>query len=412
MTSLSQKIIKPKLGLLELAKHLGNVSQACKTLGYSRDTFYRYKELYEQGGEEALHEISRKKPIEKNRVPAYIEDAVLDIALSNPALGQHRVSNELKNKGIIISGGGVRSIWMRNNLETFKKRLKNLEKHSAAEGILLTEDQLKCLEKAKHEREAHGEIETEHPGYLIAQDTYFVGNMKGVGKIYQQTVIDTYSRTAFANLYTEKTAITAAHMLNECVLPWFAEQGVSVLRILTDRGSEYCGKVENHAYQLYLAVEDIDHSRTKAYSPQTNGIVERFHKTMKNEFYDVAFRKKLYRSLAELQDDVNKWLAEYNEFRPHSGKYCYGKTPTQTFIEAKQIALEKQLDNLYNKESKILQPDNFNKGTEKNLQESYSEAKENFASIAFSRMPAQDENNKGKTRVRAQIDVDLSDNKM
>ncbi len=153
MTSLSQKIIKPKLGLLELAKHLGNVSQACKTMGYSRDTFYRYKELYEQGGEEALYEISRKKPIEKNRVPAYIEDAVLDIALSNPALGQHRVSNELKNKGIIISGGGVRSIWMRNNLETFKKRLKNLEKHSAEEGILLTEDQLKCLEKAKHERE-------------------------------------------------------------------------------------------------------------------------------------------------------------------------------------------------------------------------------------------------------------------
>lgn len=386
MTSLSQKIIKPKLGLLELAKHLGNVSQACKTMGYSRDTFYRYKELYEQGGEEALYEISRKKPIEKNRVPAYIEDAVLDIALSNPALGQHRVSNELKNKGIIISGGGVRSIWMRNNLETFKKRLKNLEKHSAEEGILLTEDQLKCLEKAKHEREAHGEIETEHPGYLIAQDTYFVGNMKGVGKIYQQTVIDTYSRTAFASLYTEKTAITAAHMLNECVLPWFEEQEVAVLRVLTDRGSEYCGKVEHHAYQLYLAVEDIDHSKTKAYSPQTNGIVERFHKTMKNEFYDVAFRKKLYRSLEELQDDVNKWLSEYNELRPHSGKYCYGKTPMQTFIDSKQMTLEKQLDYLYNEE--------------------------NFASIDFCRMPAQNANNQVKTSVRSQNDVDLSDNNM
>ena len=98
LTSLSQKIIKPKLAILELAKHLGNVSQACKTMGYSRDTFYRYKELYESGGEEALHEINRRKPIEKNRVPAYIEDAVLSLAIKNPALGQHRVSNTLKQQ--------------------------------------------------------------------------------------------------------------------------------------------------------------------------------------------------------------------------------------------------------------------------------------------------------------------------
>ena len=166
MSSISEKILKPKLGLLELAKHLGNVSQACKTMGYSRDTFYRYKELYEQGGEEALHEISRKKPIEKNRVPAYIEDAVVTTATDNPALGQKRVSLELQQKGIIISPGGVRSIWLRHGLETFKKRLKALEKKSAEEGILLTEEQLRCLEKAKLEKQAHGEIETEHPGYL------------------------------------------------------------------------------------------------------------------------------------------------------------------------------------------------------------------------------------------------------
>lgn len=350
MTSLSQKIIKPKLGVLELAKQLGNVSQACRAMGYSRDTFYRYKELYESGGEAALEEVSRKKPIEKNRVPAHIEDAVLRIAIDNPALGQHRVSNELAQKGIIISGGGVRSIWLRNGLETFKKRLKALEKHSAKEGILLTEDQLKCLEKAKNEKEAYGEIETEHAGYLISQDTYFVGIMKGVGRIYQQTVVDTYSRVAFAKLYTEKTAITAAHMLNDSVIPWFNEQEVPVLRVLTDRGTEFCGKVENHAYQLYLAVEDIDHSRTKAYSPQTNGIVERFHKTMKNEFYDVAFRKKIYRDIAELQADVNLWLKEYNELRPHSGKHCYGKTPMQTFLSSAPEAKKKQLDKLHEEE--------------------------------------------------------------
>lgn len=360
MTSLSQKIIKPKLGLLELAKQLGNVSQACQVLGYSRDTFYRYKELYDNGGDEALIEISRKKPIEKNRVPDYIEDAVVALAVENPALGQHRASNELQQRGMIVSGSGVRSIWLRNSLETFKKRLKALEKKSAEEGILLTEEQLKCLEKAKHEKEAHGEIETAHPGYLGSQDTYFVGTMKGVGRIYQQTFIDTYSRVAFAKLYTEKTAITAAHALNEIVLPWFNEQQVPLLRILTDRGTEYCGKVDSHAYQLYLAVENIDHSRTKARSPQTNGICERLHRTMKQEFYDLTFRKKVYQSLDELQQDVDAWLKSYNELRPHSGPRCDGKTPMQTFLEAKPLAQEKQLDNLYEVRENMTSPADVN----------------------------------------------------
>jgi len=221
MSSVSEKIIKPKLGLLELAKTLGNVSSACQILGYSRDSFYRFKTLYENGGEEALQEISRKKPNEKNRVPAHVEQAVIDLAFENPALGQGRAANELNRRGVIVSSSGVRSIWLRNDLESFKKRLKALEAKSAQDGILLTEEQLQAIEKAKLAKEAHGEIETEHPGYLGSQDTYFVGTMKGVGRIYQQTFVDTYSRIAFAKLYTEKTAITAAHMLNETVLPWF-----------------------------------------------------------------------------------------------------------------------------------------------------------------------------------------------
>jgi len=343
MTSLNEKIIKPKLSLLELAKQLGNVSKACKIMGYSRDTFYRFKELYETGGEEALVEISRKKPIEKNRVADYIEQAIIELAIENPALGQKRASNELHRRGVLVSSSGVRSVWLRNDLETFKKRLKALEAKSAQDGILLTEAQLKCLEKAKLEKEARGEIETEHPGYLGSQDTYFVGTMKGVGRIYQQTFVDTYSRIAFAKLYVEKTAITAAHMLNEVVLPWFTEQSLPLLRVLTDRGTEYCGRIDEHAYQLFLAVENIDHSKTKARSPQTNGICERFHKTMKHEFYDVAFRKKLYHSIEELQADVDKWLREYNELRPHSGSRCYGKTPWQTFQDSKKLAVESQI---------------------------------------------------------------------
>lgn len=343
MTNIEQKIIKPKLGVLELAKQLGSVSQACKTMGYSRDSFYRFKKLYENGGEEALREICKRKPIIKNRVPEHVERAVIALAIENPALGQLRASQALLQQGIIVSSGGVRSIWLRNDLETLKKRLKALEARSAQEGILLTEEQIAALEKMKSQKEAHGEIETHHPGYLGAQDTYFVGTMKGVGRIYQQTFIDTYSRVALAKLYTEKTAITAADMLNDKVIPFFDEQSIDLLRVLTDRGTEYCGKVENHSYQLYLAMEDIDHSKTKANHPQTNGICERFHRTMKQEFYDIAFRKKIYASLEELQIDVDHWIAKYNETRPHSGKYCYGKTPMQTFRETKHLATEKTI---------------------------------------------------------------------
>lgn len=346
-TAQNQKVIKNKLGLLKFAETLGNISQACRVMGYSRDSFYRFKELYETGNEAALLDMSRRKPCPKNRVDQHVEEAVIKFALEKPAYGQVRVSNELRKQAISVSPGGVRSIWLRNDLETFKKRLKALEAKVAQEGIILTEEQVKAFEKAKEEKQAHGEIETEHPGYLLGQDTYYVGTIKGVGRIYQQTVIDTYTKVAFAKLYDRKNAIVAAEVLNDMVLPWFDEQEIPVLRILTDRGTEYCGKIETHEYQLFLAIEDIDHTRTKVKSPQTNGICERFHQTMQNEFYSTAFRKKIYHSIEELQEDANKWLVEYNEERTHSGKYCYGKTPFQTFKESKHLAQAKMLDEMH-----------------------------------------------------------------
>lgn len=232
-----QKVIKNKVGLLKLAQQLDSVSKACKVMGFSRDSFYRFKQLYDQGGEAALVEITRKKPVLKNRVDPAVECAVLDFALAQPAYGQHRVSNELRKAGVFISGGGVRSIWLRNELETFAKRLKALSAKVAQDGLILTEDQLRALERAREEKMAQGEIETEHPGYLGCQDTYYVGNLKGVGRIYQQTFIDSYSKVVQVKLYDRKHAITAADMLNDRVLPFFEGLGVPLLRILTDRGT-------------------------------------------------------------------------------------------------------------------------------------------------------------------------------
>jgi transposase InsO family protein len=311
VNNIAKKLIKPKLGLIELAKQLGNVSQACNAMGYSRDSYYRYQHLYEIGGEEALQELTRRKPNVKNRVPEHVEESVISMAVDYPAYGQVRAANELKKSGTIISPGGIRSIWLRHDMETFQKRLKALEAKMAQDNFILTEEQVRALERAKLEKEAHGEIETEHPGYLCSQDTYYVGTIKGIGRIYQQTFIDTYSKVGAAKVYTEKTAITAADMLNDKAIPLFAEHGLPILRMLTDRGTEYCGKLENHAYQLYLGIEGIDHSKTKARHPQTNGICERFNRTIKHEFYEVMFRKKIYTSLDAIQEDLDKWIRVY-----------------------------------------------------------------------------------------------------
>ena len=343
MLHTNNQIIKHKVGLLNLAEELQNVSRACKVMGVSRDTFYRYQELVKSGDIDALINKSRRVPNLKNRVDDATKQAVIDFAIQYPAYGQHPTSNELRKKGVFVSESGVRSIWLRHDLENFKKRLKALEAKVAQVGIELNDQQIAALERKHEDDVACGEIETAHPGYLGAQDTFYVGNLKGVGRIYQQTFIDTYSKVVHCKLYTTKTPITAADLLNDRVLPFYQSQDLPMLRILTDRGTEYCGKVEQHDYELYLAVNDIDHTKTKAASPQTNGICERFHKTILQEFYQITFRKKLYSSLEELQVDLDDWLKFYNTERTHQGKMCCGRTPLETLLDGKRIWAEKNL---------------------------------------------------------------------
>jgi transposase InsO family protein len=218
-------------------------------------------------------------------------------------------------------------VWQRHDLTSMKLHLKALKAKVAQDGILLTEAQIAALEKAKADKEAHGEFDSECPGYCGAQDTFYVGTLKGVGRIYQQTFIDTYAKIAFAKLYDRKTPITAAEVLNDRVVPFYDDHDIRLSRVLTDRGTEFCG-TQSHQYELYLAVEDIDHSRTKTKSPQTNGICERFHRTVLDEFYRIAFRKKIYHTIDELQAErlagriqLSSPTSRPLAFQPHSGRH-------------------------------------------------------------------------------------------
>ena len=333
----NQYIINRKLNILQLGKTLDNISEACRKLGVSRQHYYDIKKAIEEEGLEGLLEKSRRAPRIGNRVAPEIEQKLLDYSLEFPTHGQTRVANELKKQGIGISPGGVRSVWLRHTLHLKRLRLKRLEKWAAENTTILTESQVKALEEAGEEKEAHGEIESPHPGFLVAQDTCYIGSIKGVGRIYQQTAIDTHSNTGFAKLYPEKTALTASDLLNDRVLPFFDEQGIYVQRILTDNGSEFCGRKESHPYELFLHLNDIEHTRTKVRRPQTNGAVERLNQTIEDEFYSVAFRKKLYRTVEEIQEDLDTFMEYYNRERTNQGRYCQGRTPFETFTDGLKL---------------------------------------------------------------------------
>jgi transposase InsO family protein len=333
-----QYVIQRKLNILELGSKLGNISEACRRLGVSRQHFYDIKTAVEENGIEGLLEESKRKPKMANRMPIEMEEKILEYALQWPTHGQVRTANELlKHQAITVSPGGVRSVWLRHAIERKALRLKRLERWSAENGKILTEGQVAALEAAKEEKQAHGEIETHHPGFLLGQDTYYVGFIKGVGKIYQQTGIDTFSNVGFAKLYLEKTALAAADFVNDKVLPFFDQYQIPLLRTLTDRGTEYGYKNLEHPYQLFLHLNSVEHTRTKTRHPQTNGCTERLNQIIGEEFYQTAFRKKVFTSLDEMQADLDEYMRIYNFERTNQGKNCKGKTPAETFAAGLEL---------------------------------------------------------------------------
>jgi transposase InsO family protein len=331
--TVAQKAARRKLNLLELANDLGNVSEACRRIGYSRDQFYEIRRNYQAFGSEGLLDKARgpRNP-HPNRASEEQEKAVLDYCLEYPVHGALKVSQQLILRGVHIGVGAIRGIWQRLNMLLKHQRLLMLEQHYKTNNIALTENHIALLEKFDPEfRERH--IQADFTGQLVAMDTFMVGNLKGIGKIYLQTVIDCHSRFAFGHLYTSKVPVTAVHVLNEKVLPFFEEHDCPIVTILTDNGREYCGRMDGHPFELFLQLEDIEHRTTKVRRPQSNGIVERMHRTLLEEHFGIQGRVKFYESLEEMQSDLDTYLHVYNYERAHQGRNMNGRTPHQAFVE-------------------------------------------------------------------------------
>jgi transposase InsO family protein len=312
---------------------MDNVSKACRIMGYSRQQFYEIRRNYQTYGAEGLIDrLPGPKGPHPNRVSAEIEEAILAHSLDHPGHGALRVSHELMLKGVQVSSTGVRGVWGRHGLLTKHQRLLRLEKSVSGTKIALTDEQIRLLERFSPEfRERH--IETRHTGELVAVDTFFVGHLKGVGKVYLQSAIDCHSRYAWGRLHTSKLPVTAVHLMNNHVLPTFDERGIQITTVLSDNGREFCGRPDRHPYELFLQLEGIEHRTTRVKRPQSNGFVERLHRTLLDEHFRVMGRKKFYETLDEMQADLDAYLKDYNHTRPHQGRGMKGRTPNQAFRE-------------------------------------------------------------------------------
>lgn len=328
-TDAATKVAQRKLKVLELAEALGNVTEACRQHGISRTSFYEYKRRFEEHGLTGLKDLP---PIAKHHpftTSAEYEARVVALSLLNPSRGCNFLADQLRREGIVLSYPTVQAILNRNGIGKRYDRWLELERQAAEEHLVPTAEQLQFLEKLNPQwRERHQHVHSELPGQLLCQDTTSIGNWGGQ-RLILHAVVDTYSSYAFCLIWPSKQPEAAAGLLYNDVLPFYADHGLSVGAVLTDNGTEFCGTPE-HPFELFLALNDIEHRRTKLRSPQTNGFVERFIRTVKEEFFEKVRRTTLYDNLEDLQVDLAEWLVYYNTDRPHQGYRNMGRTPAET----------------------------------------------------------------------------------
>jgi len=322
------KLAEHRLSVLELAKELGNVAEACRRRGLDRTSFYEWKRRFQTHGFEGLKDLP---PIHKSHpqaTPPETVERIRALALEHPAYGCNRLEAMLALEGRRVSSITIQKILNDNGLGTRVDRWLALEKANADQAIEITPEQAAFLEKLNPcFRERH--VESSAPGELLSADTFFVGNLKGVGKVYLHAVVDTYGSYAFGFLHVSKQPEAAVAVLHNDVLPFYRALDLPVKAVLTGNGREFCG-TESHPYELYLGLNGIGHRRTKVRTPKTNGFVERFNGTVLDEFFRVKMRDTFYDGVEALQADLDAWLVHYNTERPHLGYRNQGRRPIET----------------------------------------------------------------------------------
>jgi len=326
-----ERIARHRLSVLHHAQQYKNISNTCRLFGISRTVYYKWLKRFEIFGYEGLLDITPAKPNMPNKVPPDKVQAILDYVIHFPSHGPKRIANELSHQGIKISDCGVYNVLKRHGLNRKVSRLLYMQQ--AMGNVMVTEDYLRTVEPPKPEH-----IHADHPGHILSQDTFYVGTIKGIGRIYQQTGIDCYSSFGFAKVYPDKTAKSAVDFLETKVLPVYRSLGIPLDRVLTDNGKEYTTHwgSQNHEYEAMLKKHHIRHTRIKPRSPRTNGFVERLNKTLLEEFYQLAFLRKRYYSLEELQQDLDEFMIHYNFQRTHQGYRLKGRVPAEKFLNGKR----------------------------------------------------------------------------
>lgn len=324
------KIAHQRLSLLELAQNLGNVAEACRQRDVSRTQFYEYKRRFQTHGLAGLKDLPPIHRSHPQTTPVEVVDKLLALSIDSPTRGCNWLHDRLQLEGISVSAPTIQGILNKHSMGSRYDRLLKLEARAVEQEIELTPQQVAWIEKANPAfRERH--VESSRPGELLSQDTFYVGRLKGVGKVYLHAVVDTFSSYAFGYLHTSKQPEAAALVVHNDVMPFYQAHDLTVGAILTDNGREFCG-TETHPYELYLSLNEIEHRRTKVRSPQTNGFIERFNRTVLDEFFRIIFRTTFYESVETLQADFDAWLVTYNTERPHQGYRNMGRRPIETIM--------------------------------------------------------------------------------
>ena len=307
-----------------------SVTELCKIFNRSRTWFYKWKRRYDQYGKAGLRNIDRSPPAMPNRTPLDIEMKILDFITTYPTYGPQRIANEFTMKNIPVKPSAVYNVLKRYNLNTRKHRLEYMR---IKNGVVSTTTD---LERDKDKSKSRS-LDTRYPGHIIGMDVFYVGTLKGVGRIFQFTAIDTYSSYAWAKLYTDKSAVSACdfmmHVYNNNL-------DVPIQSVLTDNGLEFTTHhtSKNHSFERLVRELAIKHRLTKVRHPWTNGACERLNRTLLEEFYQVAFRTKIYQSVLQLNDDLNRFIEFYNCQRTHQGKRTKGKVPAELYLLTKTKA--------------------------------------------------------------------------